>query len=302
MDVLKLLPPPSWRGVKYPCSERKVGFRNEGAIHTIQYRDGDFVEMTGAHGLTFAYTFPMRESIAKGPYKKLFEVGLPQLFRDALNREAGDLFDPIYGLFRCVPQVFDDTTDVTKRCGTDVRVEFLYSPEFTEEDPALRDLSGVAGISTEAGALDEAVARANWAQEPTPEPTVDALQAIDGVMSQGLAQIGKASASLDDLAFKLEKIEATCEKVEDPANWGIRDSARRLREATIRTNRRLTESPGQKLRRVTVRSVRLLGDLAREVGMTLEELIKLNPTLVRLPYVPAGTLVTVRAAARPQAA
>lgn len=295
-DVLKLLPPPSWRGIQYPCAERKVSFRHEGAIHTIQYRDGDFVEMLGAHGLTFAYTFPMRESIAKGPYKKLFDVGLPQLFRDALNREAGELFDPIYGSFRCVPQLFDDTTDVMKRCGTDVRVEFLYSPELSDEDPALRDLSGVAGIASEAGKLDEEVAKANWAQEERPEPTQDVLLAADGVINQGLAQIDKFSAALDDFAFKLEKIENTCDRAENPQNWSIRDSARRNREAAIRTKRRLSENPATKLRQFVTRGAKLVSVLAKDVGMTAEELLRLNPGLARQPYVPAGQVVIVRAA------
>ncbi len=301
-DVLSLLPPFEWRGAKYPVTRRRVSFRHEGVTHTIQYRDFEFIEQLGAHELTFSYTLPMRESIARGPYKNLFTVGLAVLTRDTLNREPGTLMDPILGQFRCVPKAFDDETDVLKRCGTDVSVEFTHTPELTAEDPAIKDLSGVAGLTSEAGALDKEVAKADWRQEPTPEPSVDILQAVDGVLAQGMAQIQKASAALHDFAFKMEKLEVSCDRAENPQNWGIRDSARRNREAAIRLDRRLTESPGQKLRRITLNSVRLISDLAREVGMTLEELLKLNPGMERLPYIPAGMLVTVRAAPQPRAA
>lgn len=284
-----------WRAEAYPLARRRVSFRHEGVEHTIQYRDFEFIEQLGAHGLTFAYTLPMRETVAKGPYEHLFERGVAQLTRDMLNREPGQLEDPILGSFRCVPINYDDETDPNKRCGTDISVEFRHSPELTEEDPSIRNLSGVAGITNNAGALDEEVARADWAQEPTPEPTVDVLQAADGVISQGLAQIDKASAALDDFALKMENLEATCDRAENPQNWGIRDSARRNREAAIRLKKRLTESPVTKLRAFTTKSVRLISDLAKEVGMTVQELLRLNPGLARFPYVPAGTLVTVRA-------
>lgn len=299
--VLEQLPPFEWRGVKYPVAERDVSFQQEGARHTIQYRDGDFVDNTGAHGLTFSYTLPMRETIAKGPFKHLFEQGLPQLFRDILNREPGPLFDPIYGDFRCVPTMYRDTTDVQKTCGTDIRVEFLFSPEVSAADATVRDLSGVAGLTDNAGALDQQVAKANWHQEPTPEPSVDALQAADGVLSQGMAQVNKASAALDDFAYKMQKLEDTCDRAKDPANWGIRDEARRNREAAIRMNQRLAQDPGAQLRQITVTSPKLLSEFAKEVGMSLTDLLRLNPSLTRFPYVPRGAVVIVIAAKLPPA-
>jgi hypothetical protein len=294
-DVLKLLPPVSWRGIKYPVTARNVSFRHQGATHTIQYRDFDFIEQLGAHDLTFSYTLPMREDIARGPYKNLFTTGLAQLLRDSLNRDAAELEDPVYGVFRCVPNAFNDDLDVTKRCGTDVKVEFRFSPDFTDQDPeVVRDIAGVSGLVTDAGALDQEVARADWKQEPTPEPMVDPIQFATGVGQQSLAQINKVSSQLDDLALKLDNLEKTCDLAENPQNWQIRNSSRRMRESTIRLNKRLSEDPAVKLKRITTSSVVLLASLAKDVGMTLEALLKLNPALARLPFVPSGTTVYTR--------
>ncbi len=294
-DVFRLLQPPQWRGVKYPCIARSVSFRHEGAKQTIQYRDGDFVEQLGTHDLTFSYTFAMREDIAKGPYKNLFISGLPKLFADARNREAGTLYDPVYGVFQCVPVTYSDDTDVTKRCGTDVRVEFLHSPDPDAVDPAVSDnLSGLSGITTDAAALDQEVARADWRQEPAPEPLIDPLNAINGVGAQVLAQVDRVSAALDDLTLKLEKIEKTADRAENPQNWPIRDAARRHREAVIKLQRRLLEPPTSKLRSFTVKANALVASVAKEAAMPLEDFIRLNASLARSPFIRPGTVVVVR--------
>lgn len=293
-DVLRALPVFQWRGQAYPVARHRVSFRHEGVEHVLQYRDFALIEQLGVQGLTFSYSLPMRETVAKGPYKNLFAKGLTRLTQDMLNREPDTLVDPVFGVFRCVPGAFDSETDPNKRCGVDVSVEFRHSPDVTAEDPTLRDLGGIAGLSNEAGKLDEAVAQANWQQEPSPEPTVDALQAVDGVLSQGLAQAGRVQAALADHALKLKNIEATVEKVADPANWGIRNQARQQRASTITLGQRLGERPGQRIRAFTTRSQMLVSELAKTVGMSIEDLLALNPSLSRLPYVPANTAVVVR--------
>ena len=294
-DVLKLLPPFEWRGQQYPLTARRVSFRHEGVEHTIQYRDFDFTEQLGAHGLTFYYTIPTREDIAKGPYKNLFVQGLPRLFRDMQNREAADMLDPELGIFRCIPNSFDETTDVQKRDGSDVQVEFKYRPLLDDEDPAIKtNLEGsLSGLETDAGALDGAVAQADWAQEPSPEPTVDVIQGANGLLSQGLAQGDKVAAKLDDFASKLEALEQTCDRAENPQNWPIRASARRTREAVVRTKAQLSEDPVVKLRRLTINGTTLVISLAKELGITLAALLQLNPGLARLMHIPPGTVITV---------
>src|SRR5262245_39843475 len=116
-DVLRLLPPFEWRGVRYPVATRSVSFQHEQAQHRIQYKDGEFIEQTGARNYTFNYTIPMREDIARGPYKNLFSSGLIPLLIDCRNREPGQLVDPVYGEFRCVPTSYNDDIDVGKRDG-----------------------------------------------------------------------------------------------------------------------------------------------------------------------------------------
>lgn len=290
-DVLTLLPPFEWRGKKYPVTSRSVSFAHESVQHKLQYRDGEIVEQTGARNPTFSYTIPMREDIARGPYKHLFSEGLPSLFRDMRLRDQGPLTDPIYGHFTCVPTSFTEDSDPQKRDGVDVRVEFLLSPEVDEDDqiqpPTLQDMVG------EAGALDEEIKRVDWKQEPPPEGTTDILSAINGALFAGQRAQEKVAASLHDVAFRCEKIEGTVDKLTDPKNWPLRAATRRLRDTALRVAG--GDSPGQRRAPVRTRHRMPLSAVAASVGLTVEQLLILNPQLAASPMVPAGTEIRVPA-------
>lgn len=291
-DVLAQLPRLSWREREYPVTARSVGFNHEGVFHVLQYRDFEVIEQTGARNLAFRYTIPLRQDIAKGPYKNLFTEGLPTLFRDILNRSEGTLIDPVHGSFTCVPRSYDEEADPNKRDGVDVKVEFQRQTPVDEDEslrpPTLQDVAG------EAGALDEEVKKADWHQEPSPEGTTDIFSAINGVAFQGLRAIDKVAGFMHDVAFRCEKIEATVDKLTDPKNWPVRAAARRLRESSIRIAS-FGDSPQQRRAPVTTTRAMPIAALAALVGMSVDALLLLNPQLARSPTVPAGTTVRVPA-------
>jgi len=295
-DVFRLVPHFTWRGVTYPVSARSVSFRHEQIEHKLQYRAGDFPEPLGPHSYLFRYTIPMREDISKGPYKNLFNVGLPILVRDCRNREPGELVDPFYGLFQCVPTSFEETIDVGKRDGTDVQVEFLHAPDLGDDEPILRDnITGIVGLVSSAGALEQELTVADWNQEPSPEGVTDVLSAINGVGRRGLRQIDRISARLDDLAFRLRKIDETADAAENPQNWQLRDSIRNALDATNRIKQRATKDPAKKTVDLVVRFHKSITVIAAENGMTVNQLIELNPQLPAKggPMVPPGTVLKV---------
>ena len=214
-DVLRLLPPFRWRGVAYPVLSRGVSFAHDGAPTRIQYRDGEFFEQMGARSPTFTYGLALREDIAIKQYRALFREGLPLLFRDIRNRERGLLEDPVYGSFFCVPQTFDEDLDINKRDGTDVRVTFVHSPdiagEFAEE-PA----PTIQGLVTDAGALNSDISKVDWTQSESPQPEIDALNAISGFGAQVETNVAKTRSALQNVAFQLEKVEEQAARLESP--------------------------------------------------------------------------------------
>jgi len=290
-DVFAVAPRFSWRGHEYPILQRAVDFAHETVKHKFQYRNNEIIEQLGAHNLTFRYTLAMREDIARGPYKNLFTLGLAQLIRDCLNREPGELVDPIYGLYICVPNSFNDSSDPNRRDGTDIQVEFTHSPKIDEDADAVGVVS-TQSVKTDAGALDQEIKLANWEQEPSPEPTTDPLSAFAGAAGQIDAQANRASAALDDVAYRCEKVEALVDKLENPQNYPLKRSARRVREAALRAKQN-AEDPQKKIVAVSTRYSQTLMGLSANVGMTVVDLLKLNPSLAKSPLIPPNTIIRV---------
>ncbi len=294
-NPLDFLPPLSWRGKTYPVMDRQVGFIHENVDHRIQYRSNDYPEPIGPHSFLFRYTIPMRQDIFPGKYGELFNEGLPLLITDMRNKEPGDLNDPILGLYRCVPVSYQETTDVNKRNGTDVHVEFLHAPRIGDTDPELpQTITGIVGLAGDRGLSDTDLAKQDWEQEPSPEGVTDILSAIDGIGKQGLRQVDKIAANLSSLAAKLQEIEDTADKIENPQNWQIRDSARELHLAVLKAKDRISEDPATKTRRLVVKTTTTISRLAAESGLTIGEILASNPGLARSPYIAKGTKVFIK--------
>jgi hypothetical protein len=296
-DALAALPRFSWRGIEVPITGvRSASFQHENAQHKFLYRDGEIVEAVGARNWTFSYTLPMRQDIAKGPYKNLYSVVLPQLVEAMRDRSPGELVDPELGLFMCRPTSLTSDLDVTKRDGTDLRVEFVHSPELEQVDLEVVGFLDAGSLSSEAGLLDGEVALVNWQQEEPPEPSADIFGAIDGIGRQIEFAGNRLSNKLDDAAFRLEKIEKTIDRLEDPKTWGIKRSSRRLREATLRLKERGND-PVRKIITITRDYAGSISEIAADSGMTLDELLRMNPGLASSPQVPIGASVRVFAKA-----
>lgn len=295
-DVFAQLPRFSWRGTEYPILERTVSFAHENAKHRIEYRNGAIVEATGAHNWIFRYKLALREDISKGPYRKLFENGYTQIVIDCRDREPGILIDPILGEYRCVPTSFNDTLDVQKRDGTDVEVEFEYSPELGAGE--VFNLISLEALKEEAKRLDAEVERISAENadlfEGTGEPTVNPLDAISGAGAQFQAQTEKFTAGLEDFAFKCEKVERQIEAAENPRLDPIRRATRRNREVSSRLAKRGSD-PVATVKRVKSNYDRAIAQAAADVDMTVEALIKANPVLAKIGYVPAGTILVTNA-------
>jgi prophage DNA circulation protein len=289
-DVFALLPPFEWRGFQYPVLARSMSFAHENVQHKLQYRNGEFIEQTGARNRTFSYTLALRQDIAKGPYTDLFSIGLPRLEKDVFDRTAGTLLDPIFGEFECKPTSFSDETDVNKRDGVDIRVEFVHAPEDEDADPEGSQVN-FSGLADDGAQLNvELAASGQFEQFVAEGGLTDPLSAIAGVGAQIDRQGDKVIAALDDLAFRCEKVEAQADKLEDPNNWPLKRAARRVRESAIRLKTR-ADNPQERVKVVIRRQQSTLSVVATELGVSVQELLRLNPALAKLPFVPAGTQV-----------
>lgn len=298
-DVLSKLPRFSWRGQELPITSRQVRFSHEDTDHTFQYRDGEIIERKGVKNWTFSYTIPFRQDIAKGPYRNLFSEQLLAFIFACRDKSPDTLRDPVIGSFRAVCSTYEEETDVLKRDGTDVRVEFRHAPllDDVELEVIQGGLSGLGAVSSQAGALDADVSVVLWPpQVPSPSPTSDPLQAIAGFARNIENQGNKISAALDATAYKAEQVEESAARLEDPHTFQLIRSSRRVQAAALRLKERI-QSPDRRILRVTTAYAKSISRIAADAGMTVQQLLQLNPTIAGRPIVPANTVVSIYKAA-----
>jgi len=291
-DVFKHLDPLKWRGLVLPLTARSVSFAHEDARHKFQYKDGEFIDSTGAKNWTFSYTIPFREDIATGPYLNLFTETMPKFIEACRNRSRGPLWDPVLGYFDAKCVSFSATSDVNRRDGDDIQVEFVHAPEIDVLALDEFSVSSLKGLETDVRALDEEVEKIDWEQEAPPEPLVNPIAAISGLGRQVEQQGNKLSATLDDTAARCEDLEQTIDRLENPQTWELRRSSRRTRDSAYQLKERLKD-PQRKVVTVTLRYAQTVSEVANNFSMTVVELMQLNPLFARTPGVKANTPVNI---------
>jgi len=278
---------------------RRVSFEHEHVRHKYVFRDNELVEALGHKNWTFEYTIPFREDINKGDFRQLYVSDFPDFLRACRDRSEGELVDPILGTFNARCAQVDIETDVNKRDGEDVRVVFIHSPAAEDTNELEGVLGGVQGAVSHGRQLDEEVANITNAQlaalglTTTPDTGVNLLDAISGVGQQIISQTNRLAARFDQVAFKVNKIVDTVDKlnelVSNPQASPVTRSARRLADSVHRLNNAVL-APGKKLITFTVRQDTPIGTLASQFGMSAQAFLALNPT-VPMPNVPAGTKI-----------
>ncbi len=234
-----------------PSCRVRRGSRTTTPITRSSTGTRDFIERKGVRNWTFYYSIPFRQDIAKGPYKNLFTEELKRFIAACRNRTPDRLVDPVLGSFQAVCSTFEEETDVLKRDGTDVRVEFRESPEITDEPSEINGLTSLYMLGSQAGALDDDVTKVNWpAQVPSPEPSTDPLSAISGFGRQIENQGNKISAALDAVAYKAELVEDSVARLEDPRTFQLARSSRRVQAVALRTKDAF-QNPDRRILRVT---------------------------------------------------
>lgn len=299
-DVFKSLPRMSFRGIEAPLSSRRVSFEHEQVRHKFAFRDNELVEAIGHHNWVFEYTVVLREGINKGPYRNLYTKVYADFVRACRDRSEGELIDPELGTFNVRPVSFEVNTDINRRDGEDAQVTFIHSPAQEDTEELADILAGVPAVVSEGRRLDDEIANVPSAvlealglDGATLDTGVDVLDQINGIGQQFISTGNRVAASLDRVAFKIEKIENTIDQINgqlsNPQNTPIARSAKRLRDSVLRL-RAKAQNPGRKITSFIVRQDTPALVLASQFKMTPDQLLALNPKLP-LPIVPANTSV-----------
>jgi prophage DNA circulation protein len=298
-DILGQLQRASWRQIEFPVmGVRDFGFQHEHAEHRFVFRDQTLIESLGRKNPTYKFSIPFREDIAKGPWFNLYTKVYPDFLDACQDRTRGILVDPAHGALPAKCVSFRESLAVGKRDGVDVEVEFIRAPNEGDriEDLGthIRTLEGARGS---AGAFDRQIKKIPFKQYVPPEPTINPLDAVSAVTSQVEVSASKVSASFADAAFRVEKATASIERLKDPQNQPALQQAARLRSALLKFEEETDPLGVQPLRRISTKSDQTVSAAARKLGMSIQDLVRLNPWLARTPLVRAGSDLRVFASA-----
>jgi hypothetical protein len=294
-DLLGQLQRASWRQIEFPVmGTRDFGFQHEQSEHRFIFRDLALIESLGRKNPTYKYVIPFREDIARGPWVNLYTVVYPDFLDACQDRDRGVLVDPAHGALPAKCVSFREILTVDRRDGVDVEVEFIHAP--AENDSAqdrgtvIRSLEGARGM---AGAFDREVKKIPFKQEPSPKATISPLDAISAITSQVEVGLNKVSASFADAAFRAEKATASIERLKDPTNQPAIQQAARLRSALVAFEETTDPTGARPLGRISNATDKTISAVAAKLGMSIQELVRLNPFLARTPLVRAGTSLRV---------
>jgi hypothetical protein len=265
-----------------------MSFAHDTVDQKIQYRNGYPVEIMGTQNPRFRYTIPADENLIRGGFPNFFTKTLPELIMALYDTSPGVLNDPLRGVFTCKPVQYDEQLDAKLRSGVSAEVEFTRHVEPTEDSDL--DLASLPSAESQAGILDQEVVRSSLYEGDPPSLAVDPFRQIAGYGQQLVFAGNKIAAMLDRAASGAEAIELAAQALEKPDGCGVIRAARRLRLASYRLKSRGT-TPGKTIRRVKKNADMTLSAIAADVGMSLDDLLKLNPWLATAPLVKAGTPV-----------
>ena len=281
---------------------RDFGFVHDQEKHRFIFRDTELIESLGRENPTFRYSIPFREDIARDPWKNLFRNVYPKFLEACLDRSSGTLVDPVHGPVEVKCASMRELLDVTKRDGIDVEVEFILAPDESFESNAAENLSTIEVATALQGALDrdaqelDADTRAELEElnKGSENGRLNPLDFATSVLNQVEANGNKIEAAFGDVIFRAEKLDESLGRLRDPKNAPMRANARRL--ALVARDLQRNALAGNKGRTRVVGIYTTDSDigkiaLAGKLGNSIQDLVRLNPTIARKVTIHRGTQV-----------
>lgn len=288
------LPAFRWRGMDLPVTSIKFTLRHDLVEHKYPGRDGANVEPTGMAPLGISARIPFLQGIKPGKNEKWGEL-YPNLFREFLrqmaNREVGYLTHPELGNILCQP-VSAETEWNAQAAMNGVFVEASwvenYAPtEWTEDGDSFRrvasDDSEVLATMVNSGILPQDLDSSFDLADPF--RLVASYVNTPSILAYGV--VGK----IGQVQYGAERVIAAATLSNNPLAAHAVNAAERLwsdAQAMKQDIARLNKT----IHFYTVTSECTMGGLLPRIpGARLDDLMKLNPTLVANPFIEAGTVV-----------
>lgn len=245
------------------------------AMNKPVYKNNAIIDFLGSNNRKFTYTLGFYEGI-KG-YEFAFSSTFPKFKTIIESGNKCELRDPILGTFQVYPTKYSISSDVNKRNGISVDIEFVHAPEI---DEAVKEITSVEGVKSKSAQMAQAAL-----STPTLPTSVltEILSIVNDIQNLGdtvtvaiLLTVGK----LESARFKLEKIAKTVERLTDPQSWVLLRAINAVID-TINFVEGIFTSGDQYGIYLVEEPITLLR-LAAKLNMSASDLQKLNPSIKKI--------------------
>lgn len=283
----------TWRGIPFPFVQRTFGFQQEQAKDRFVQVEVEQVQSLGRSNPTWGYDIPARENLVKAPWTNWFTKYYDKFLAACVDSEDGELVDIIHGTQSAKLVVFSETFDGPRPDGVDLHVEFIYSPpeELTANAGSIKALN-FASMKAQAGALDgkldsalteESIAALKRRGQQPPKPLVNVLTAFSGAIDQVTLAERQYAAVGEEMIARVNDVKRSVDRLQMQRSAQARLAASRLQEAVRESTFR---SRGRPIRIVQVSTPTGRVRAAQTYGMSVSDLLELNPQLATMPMIP----------------
>lgn len=292
----------SWRGFGAPVSEMTVEVRRDLVIHKFADRDGAHVEDTGRHPLQFTARIPFMLGIVPGPTESWGTTPLyPTQWRAFFaactdSSKSGILQHPELGPFNCKLEHCKTVWSAMRRGGVDVEAQWIESDDSGDDlSIALSKPSPLAGLAQSAADIDAQIAQimanSNVALPPVyvPPTPVSTTVASIGAATNTTSLLQHSSGG--QAAVVIAQAKAVQASLGGSSlTWSLNLSCDQAIE-NARNAQQTLLTQGKAVSLFTSVKDATLAQIAATIPADVDDLMRLNATLVQTPIVPCGTVV-----------
>lgn len=308
-DQLNHLLPFSWKGIQFPVTNVVIDGTRDLAQHKYPNRDGARVEDMGRNPLIIKATGIFVNTIEPAANEKWPAGGLyPQVYGQLLSLyldptegpKTGTLVHPNIGNINCKLQSMVSSMDATFRGGELVNFVWVETINDDKIDQTLDSLkSQLANATATASQLDNSI---NGLTNPDPKTLfpfltpqapglLDSMNQIKAIIDTSSLIAQSGLGTVNSIIYKCNQITNSIQRANDTALAVINGLTFQLRAQLIELRKSLLVQTERTVGIFAVRIPMTLNAFAQQSGSDINDLMKLNPGLLKSPTIPAGVVI-----------
>lgn len=285
-----------WRDVSLPTTTFELSLKQTLAEHKYPDKDGANIEATGREPLEISARIPFRNGAVPAKSESwgiLYPDQWRKFLAAAADKSDGVLQHPELGAIICKLVSFKTVWAADVRDGVDVDCVWMETistdtaAEFLAPTPITTATLGATDLDANIGDAGPLLPQTP-AFKPSFADTMRSIQAIGDTVSGIKYSI---AGQVNSLQFRAQLVEQSVNRAGQPVTlWPLRQNAIRVQDGLSNLRQTLLQSK-RKVGLYPVKVDQTLASVAQAAGAAIEDVINLNPSLLRNPIVLAGTYV-----------